>query len=851
MAEIDIRTTPWLGDYETESGFDLLVTPRGSLRRRWQPLLAALERLDRDTLAQRVEEIQRLLHENGVTYGRSADDPESLRQWRLDPLPLVITPTEWQHLERALLQRMRLLDALLADIYGPRRMLEEGVLPADALFANPGFLLACDRLYGKRGPALSLLAVDLSRDSDGRWCVLADHLQTPTGMGFALENRIAMARAFPGVYRNAPLRRLAGFLERQHHALGALSPLTLDQPRIALLAPGSAHASHFEHAYLANYLNLALVEGSDLVVRDARVWMRTLGGLEPVDVLLKQIGDAWSDPLELEADSLIGVPGLLAAIRGGGVGVANPPGVGVLENPLIAASLPRLCERLLGEPLAISGPESHWCGEAAGLAWSLADFERLRFQRIDVGHAIIEPKSLAPAAQAALRAALVAHPERYVASRPLEGATAPFMTHVGAGLTPATFNLRCFVQARYDDQRRPAGFEAMPGGVAWQGLPGAEMATSQCVKDVWVSATSPQPHVSRLRRASQAFVVTRDGADLPSRVAESLFWLGRYGERLDGQARLLREAIYRLMEQDQETLADPALDDLLRLLGLERELADPARNRFQHDREQLLSLFKEGHPEALPSLLARLVANGRAVRDHLGDDAWRVFNQLHQEGARLPQAGIHEGRRAVEALITQSAAFFGFCNETMPHHYGWRFLDIGRFIERAMLTLRLLRVALIEAPQSAPQGDNAPATGDGLWEVVLATTDNASAYRRRYRSELYPAAILDLLLFDEGNPRSIGYMFKRLERQIAHLPQPQDTPYRSDEARLLIRARAALHLADLDSLAESALLPQARQTLATLLDALAEPLAALSQAIEYSHFSHAEAPRQLIPMQAP
>jgi len=837
---IETLLTPWLENYAPGNAHDALIAGDGSVRQRWLPLMEQLGQLGRETLIQRADEVQHLLHENGVTYNLPNDETGSRRQWWLDPLPLVISPQEWQQLEQGLRQRSRLLAAVLKDIYGPRRMLAEGVLPADALYANPAFLLPCDRLLNEEDPWLLQHGVDLTRDAQGQWRVLADRVQSPSGVGFALENRIAMARALPDLYRRAPLKRLAGFLRAQHHSLASLSRLNFDHPTIALLAPGPGHDSHFEHAYLANYLNLALVEGSDLVVRDSRVWMRTLGGLQPVDVLLRHISDAWSDPLELRGDSLIGVPGLLEVIRAGGVGVANPPGVGALEHPLIAAHLPLLCERLLGESLQIEGLERHWCGQPEGLAWAMAGFETLSFQCLDGSTNHVSPAELSEEAASQLRQSIVTHPDRYVAQQPLVAATAPFFTRDCSALTPSTFNLRCFSQAVFDADYRFSGYDVMPGGVAWQGAPGSAMRSSQCVKDVWVTANQPQPHVGRLRRSRLPLVVTRDGADLPSRVADSLFWLGRYGERLDGRSRLLREALYRLLEQDQEGLVDETLTDLLYLLEPDTGASEGLSVAcFAAHRERLLALFQEAQDGSLPMLTSLMVNNCRAVRDHLGDDAWRVLNQLRQESARLPYAGIDQGRRSAETLIIQLAAFFGLCNETMPHHFGWRFMDIGRFLERALATLRLLRLALIDSVHA----------GESLWDVVLATTDNATAYRRRYRSELHPAAILDLLLFDEANPRSVGYMFKRLERQIERLPQPSNTPYRSDEARLLIKARSTLHLADLELLARLDDDQDAKQALAELLDALTMPLDALSLAIEHSHFSHVEAPRQLVPMQ--
>ena len=374
---------------------------------------------------------------------------------------------------------------------------------------------------------------------------------------------------------------------------------------------------------------------------------------------------------------------------------------------------------------------------------------------------------------------------------------------------------------------------------------------SRTVKDVWVMAPVPQPHISMLRQALGPIVVTRDGKDLPCRVAESMFWLGRYGERLDVRGRLLREALGRLLQNDRQENGANVLPDLLVALGVapdpeteEAELAAVAgHKRFSAEylvaRERLMQLFAEDQPDGMPTLFGHFVRNSRAVRDHLGDDSWRAINSMRQRFNGMSRArGIVAGQRHLEATVLDLSAFFGLCNETMPHHYGWRFLDMGRFIERTLSSLELLKLALLTASQP----------GIPLWEVVLATTDNFTVYRRRYRSQLHPSAILDLLLFDEANPRSIGYMLKRLERQVEKLPSPGNSPYRNLEKRLIIQATSQLHLVDIDMLANLEHSESAREALTTLLDQLIEPMAELSNAISHSHFSHVEAPRQLVTM---
>ncbi|OWV30732.1 circularly permuted type 2 ATP-grasp protein [Halomonas campaniensis] len=774
--------------------FDAMLDGQGQLRPGWQSLLDSLEGMGSTGRLQQHEEIQRLLAENGVIF--NMHDETQGRSWRLDPLPWVIDEPQWHALEAGLIQRSRLLSALYDDIYGPKTLFETGLLPSQALLASPHFLLPCHRSLPTDRAPITSHGVDVIQDTQGQWRVIADRLQAPSGTGFALENRILMARALPDMYRNAPLKRLAGFLDLHHRTLIAMAYQHRDNPTLILLTPGPGSPRYFEHAYLANYLNIALVEGQDLVVRDAQVWLRTLGGLQPVDVILRHCDDAYCDPLELRGDSQLGVPGLLQAMRAGGVALSNALGVGILEAPVLADYLPMLCEHLLGEPL------------------------------------------LLPSADATT-----------------QPATAPVFDRHLQRLEPTRLNLRCFVtrtpgsatakNSATAKSRPVSEYQVMPGGLAWVGEPGSPSLSSTVVKDVWVTAASPQPHVSQLRQARGPVVATRDGTDLPSRVAESLFWLGRYGERLDTRARLLREALLRLMEYDQDEIADQLLDELLLALDIttlneedEQRLQAPLMG-FELKRAALLAQFDNVDPQALQPLFAQLMRNARSVRDHLGDDSWRVVHQLRQRMATFnPSLGASAARRACEGLSAQLAAFFGLCNETMPHHYGWRFMDIGRFLDRVLGLLSLLKLTL-NAPHSP---------GLALWEVVLATTDNFTAYRRRYRSELHPTAILDLLLFDETNPRSVGYMLKRIERQMDRLPG-SSSPYRNAERRLLIQANAALHLADIDRLSHLADTSEAQDALAQLLDALIEPLSALSEAISQSHFSHVERPRQLVSME--
>ncbi|WP_160142041.1 circularly permuted type 2 ATP-grasp protein [Nitrincola tapanii] len=850
-----LNYTEKLRAHSAQPSHDELFGKDLRLRAQWQPVLEELSQLGPDALQLRCDEAQNLLHENGVTFNTYEDDPGQMRAWQLDCLPFVISTEEWENLEKGLIQRSRLLEALVEDLYDQRQVLTQGLLPAELVFTHPSFLFpAADSTPPAERPMVIFHGIDLVRTAKGDWQVMGDWTQSPSGTGYALENRITLARALPNLYREAPLKRLAGFLQAQHRCLASLASAHREQPNIVLLSPGPGSPGYFEHAWLANYMNFSLVEGADLVVRDGQVSMRTLGGLKQVDVIVRQINDPWCDPLELRGDSLLGVPGLMQAARNGEVEIANALGSGILEHPALAAFLPQLCEFLLGETLQLPGRATLWCGKTEALetlrsqpdAWILRNVRQ---------PGLVRPETLSDQEAQDYWQAVEAQPYLYVAQARVEAATTPVFNRRTGEFDAETVNLRFFSLVEPDDLRKAAHerqYRIMPGGLAWVGEPGTALMASQIVKDIWVMAPVPQPHISLLRQAHGPIVVTRDGNDLPCRVADSLFWMGRYGERLDIRSRLLRETFARLLQEDQTETEARLIPDLFTALELglpsaeqmEQVHTEPSGRRHKQEyillRNQLLELFDEHQTDGMPWLFSHFLRNCRAVRDHLGDDAWRTVNTLRQIFNDMPRTqGAVGAQRHLENVVTDLAAFFGLCNETMPHHYGWRFLDLGRFIERTLCTLELLKLALLTAQRP----------GIPLWEVVLATTDNFTVYRRRYRSQLHPLAILDLLLFDETNPRSVGYMLKRLGRQIERLPHPDATPYRNQETRLVIQATSALHLVDINQLTDLERSEEARNALSQLIDQILDPLSELSNAISHSHFSHVEAPRQLVTMQ--
>lgn len=818
-------------------GYDEMCSAPGVLRPHWAAIMRAFDEMGGAELESRNDELRRLLQENGVTYNVHGDAHDAPRPWIVDPIPILLTEAEWAGLEAGLRQRSHLLDLMLADLYGSHTLIRDGLLPPELIYAHPGFQRACRGSLPLGRRWLIFHAMELARTAAGSVQVLSDRAQSPSGAGYALENRILMARVFPDLYRDAPLRRLASFLEAKRAALAALALHNKEQPHVVLLTPGPLSESYFEHAYLANYLSLNLVEGQDLAVRDGRVWLKTLGGLRPVDVILRRVLDEYCDPLELRGDSLLGAPGLLAAVRNDGVALASALGCGIVENPGLPAFLPNLCRRLLGEELRLPSIKTWWCGDERERAHVLARLDRLVIRSILPDQAPRIGAQLSRIEKETLRSHIQAEPHLFIGQEPVQPSTAP--TLQDGRLTPRTVTFHCFTVAN-----QHADYRAMPGGLARvsSGLDSLRSSLQRggVSKDLWVLAPTPQRHISLLRQAYGPIVVTRDGSDLPSRVADNLYWLGRYCERLEGVARLLREALGQLLELQEQTVSeDNCLYDLLEALKIPTpSIAHLTRAQFTPLRRQLLRLLTDEEREGgLPNIFAGMMRSGRSVRDHLGDDSWRLLNRI-QRSIREAPPGLtaREARERLEGLITLLAAFAGLNNDTMPHHFGWLFLDIGRQLERVLYTLALFQLAFVTAVHP----------GAPLWQVVLGATDNLTAYRRRYRSALHPKAIIDLLLFDEGNPRSIGYQLQRLQRQIDRLPHAQ-RPYRSAEERLILEAVSVLQLADIQALAmlES---DKPYPALVKLLRDLNRPLEKLSDALTHSHFSHAETPRQLIPM---
>ena len=823
--DADNSAAPLLRNYPPTDGiFDEMLAADNSPRAHWKSLVTSFERLGAAELASRRDTATRVLHENGVTYNVYGDTHGLGRPWSLDLVPLVIPTAEWQVIEAGLAQRARLLNLILADFYGPQKLLRDGTLPPALVFANPAFLRPCHGIVPPGNQFLYLHAVDLGRATDGRWWVLSDRTQAPSGAGYALENRIVLSRVLPDEFRELRAERLANFFQYKRDHLRSLPAQAGGQPNVVLLTPGPYNETYSEHVYLARYLGFPLVEGGDLTVRDQRVFLKTLEGLQPVDVIIRRADDAFCDPLELRSDSILGVPGLVEAARAGNVVVANALGSGVVETPALAAFLPGLCHRLLGEELKLPMLATWWCGQEKEFAYVRKNLERLvikpAFLRDGTGPRFASGMDAAD--RAALLDEMEAAPHNFVAQERIGLSTAPAWE--GAALTPRPVVLRTFTCAVKD------GYRVMPGGLTrFSNAPDQLVVSMQSgggSKDTWVVGEGPVSQLSLLLPTTPIVRLERAAAEVPSRVADNLYWLGRYAERLEDTLRLLRCVLVRLTG-DVGAEETPDLSALVRLLA-HLDLF-PISFREKHtmagvEREVFQLIYRANRLGTVRELQGRLSNIAFSLRDRFTTDTWRILNKLQTDTRPRPgRVSIAEMVTLLDTSIIDLAAFAGMEMENMTRGHGWRFLDIGRRIERAANMGSLINAALI-----------VQASGLETLEPVLEIADSVMTYRRRYFSQPQWPPALDLLLADETNPRSLAFQIMALADHAANLPQDRG----QNAAQHTDALRVRLAKADWPALA-CAQLTAGGNELGELLAQIAADLRRHSDSLTHQYFNHA------------
>ncbi|HEV7346126.1 MAG TPA: circularly permuted type 2 ATP-grasp protein [Devosia sp.] len=756
-----------IADYHLQPGVpDEMIDPDGNLRPGWSQLMTAFDRLGPTELVARFERADQYLRDAGVFYRKYDGAEGKERDWPLAHVPLLIGETDWSRISSGLVQRAELLELIIADVYGDNRLVQQGLLPPELIARNGEFLRPLVGIKPASGHYLHFCAFELGRGPDGAWWVLGDRAQAPSGAGFALENRVATTRALSDIYADMNVHRLAGFFRSFRDTLFADAKRS--GGRVGILTPGQLNETYFEHAYIARYLGLMLLEGEDLVVEDGRVMVRTVAGLKPVSVLWRRVDASFVDPLELRYDSRIGTAGMVEALRHGSISMINALGTGLLETRALSAFMPGLAQKLLGADLELAEIATWWCGQPREQRHVIDNFDNLL-----IGPAFsttlpfddLRGTALGVSIPAEQKAALVdrirANGADYVAQEPVRLSTAP--VYADGKMRPRPITLRVYAA------RTETGWTIMPGGFARVGstldTSAIAMQRGGQAADVWVLSSKPVERVSLLPQDDQKLVRNAPGS-LPSRAADNLIWLGRYAERCEASVRILRAYNARLAELGKTDL--PILTHCADFL-----------DTIDVDASQAM-------PQGLLASIDSAVHSAGQIRDRFSPDGWLALNDMQKTAQRFATR-IRSGddaTRAMTVLLRKLAGFSGLVHENMYRFAGWRFLELGRRLERA---IQIARIVGWLTRRDAP---------DGSLEMLLEIGDSVMSHRRRYSVSAGTQSAVDLLALDPLNPRSVIFQLSELRMQIEMMPGGITDGLLSPAAKAALEIETQLRVAE-------------------------------------------------------
>lgn len=750
---------------ETKAGhFDELRDQTGGLRKPWKTFFGYLGEVGISGLPASSDTIARLIQQNGISYNVYADNQDQARPWSLNPLPMLIEPADWRNIATSMAQRAKLLNAIVQDVYGQQRLIRGGYLPSALVLGHPGYLRPMQGVQPPGGVHLHVVAFDIARGPKGRWWVIGQRTQSPSGLGYVLENRLIVSRLFPEAYREMRVQHIASSYKRLLDSMKtAASLITQDTPRFALLTPGPYSETYFEHAYLARYLGLPLVEGADLTVRNDRLYLKTLHGLQPIHGLLRRLDDDFCDPLELRADSSLGVPGLLQAVRAGNVVMANSLGTSFLESPAVQGFLPAISEYLLGETLKMPSLNTWWCGEVA--AWKDISPD-LDTQVIKPTYSTSSRTNFQPAIASVLsekdrqmwRDRIEQQPDLYTTQSYLPFSQAP--TWQDDRLTPRTAMLRVYAIANGKGE-----WQVLPGGMTRIATVDPHIVSIQSggsTLDTWVMTEQPVDTYSMLPSREKIPRWTASEQLVSSRSAENLFWLGRYTERCESMVRLAKEALVLVSTNQQDSL--PVLNDVMSVLGeshklIPKDTPSLTESAVIFGRTLISGLAKKDQGGLIDNIDA-LEHALKAVRDRLPAEHAEIAQTMRQMVLRTPASTAIDTIEVLDALSIQLVALVGFQSDRMTRDLGWHMLTVGRLIERLISLSEVLCTFFSNAAVYTPRG----------FETLLVLFDSSITYRTRYQRQQDVHALMDLLVTDETNPRSIQCILRSLADEIRYLP---------------------------------------------------------------------------------
>jgi uncharacterized circularly permuted ATP-grasp superfamily protein/uncharacterized alpha-E superfamily protein len=837
----------------TSNSYNELYTEQGDVRADWVSFFSSLQNLGHTEIQHRTSDIVRLLKENGVAYNIYNESSGEMRPWELDPIPQLIPASEWAVINKGLVQRATLFNLLLKDIYGPQTLIKEGIIPQELIYMHPGFLRSCVNIKLPGQQHLVVYAADMGRAADGKLWIISDRAQAPSGYGYALENRFAMSGVLPELFSNLRVRRLSPFFDSLQQALNSIAPHKDETPRIVILTPGPDNETYFEHSYLSGYLGTTLVQGNDLMVKDNFVWLKTIEGLEKVDVILRRMDDVYCDPLELKSDSLLGIPGLLQVVRKGNVAIANPLGSSVIENTGLVPFLHLAARHLLKEELIIPSIATWWCGQPKEMQYVIDNLPKLVVRRIfrkTAGiRSTIDGGSLSKEKAAELIREIKANPHLYTGQEKVNLSSTP--SWVDGKIETGHSLIRSYLVKKEDS------FVAMPGGLTRSTNAKDSFVISNQTggvsKDTWVISSGEdhvQPVKLQLQSSGTYNLLQKDS--LPSHTAENLFWAGRYTERLINNARLLRTVMQFVIQNQPPQLAATGITKKLLLEALTHctysypgFLEDKNTQQYiqliNHPWEEFAkSLYDENKNGGLSQNLLLFERSVSNVRSFLSIDTWRVVDQMAETWQKAKTRSQHDPMSMIndiDSLNTSMFAFLGMNRESARREQEWAILDLGRKFEQSLFIIRLLQQVLNKKQEAQTEYE--------LLEALLTATQSMVTYRYTFRDHLQLPLVLELLMLDMNYPKSLGYLIDKIKQHVSTLPKQGKSQTLSEPERLMLEAHTLLHLSNGLALCKYEENRQEYVNLNNLLTRLNDLLLEANTVISKTYFKHTLSQQQL------
>jgi uncharacterized circularly permuted ATP-grasp superfamily protein/uncharacterized alpha-E superfamily protein len=824
--------------YQKEiSSYDETIGANGLVKPHWQQLFASLEKLGIKELEVRNQEIINRLRENGVTYNVYGSSDGLNHPWQLDPIPFLIEQKEWQQITKGLKQRALVLDLIIKDIYGPQRLIKDAILPAELVFGNTGFFRSCFDIKLPSQNQLVLYAADMARGPDGRMWLMDNRTQAPSGSGYTLENRRIMSKLLPELTEGMFVGRLSPFFTNVHQTVSRLVSPNKENPNIVYLTPGPNNETYFEHAYLASYLGYTLAQGDDLLVRNGYVWLKSIDGLEKVDVIIRRVDDEWCDPLELREDSCLGVPGLLHAIRSGKVSVINPPGVSVLENSAFLAFMHAACRYFLGEDLIMPSIATWWCGQKKEMNFVLDNLHKLIIKKANRKQKFrsVYGRELSKEELIELKQAILQNPYEYVAQEEVSLSTTPSL--IDRKIEPRLASLRAFLVSDGND------YYMMQGGLTRSSAEKDRYVISNqyggISKDTWIVSDTLTESLETT--AIKIKTAVTHHSSLPSRSAENLFWVGRYCERTMLVTKFLKIVINALNENVdfrgsfKSEYIDILLKSVTHLTLTYPGFTDEKNNSIRENPYQEISVLVHNSQKAgtVAYNVASFLHSVLSVSDKWNHDTRRVINLIENSLKKIQSINTDNPnsiQKILDKLHVRLFTFFGILSESMPRDNGFFLLESGKLIERILSQISVLRSFF-----SFKNDENVE---NELIEAALTNHYLLVHYRQIYKTSFSLETMLDMVLLDEKLPYSLAYQLDALAKCLAQLPKTDPSDRLNQAEKTVLAASTKIKLADISKLTVHKSNVSFRRNLDRLLAEISELISSVTGNLTNSYFTH-------------